>query len=111
MFTVKIMDAAKRAGLTVTFVKSQADALTQAKSVPAAVIIDLNFAAADPLALISNLKGNEKTRTIPLLGFISHVQIELRQAAQEMGCDTVVARSVFSERLPELLAKYTEGLD
>ena len=106
MFTVKILDAAKRAGLTPVFVKSQEDALAQAKDRPAAIIIDLNYGAADPLALISTLKANEGTRSIPLIGFVSHVQIDLRQAAQEKGCDMVVARSVFSEKLPELLAPY-----
>ena len=37
-FTVKINEAAKRAGLPITFVKSEQDALEQAKLHPALII-------------------------------------------------------------------------
>ena len=38
-----------------------------------------------------------------MVGFVSHVQTELKQRAQEVGCDTVVARSVFAQNLPAIL--------
>ncbi len=105
MFTVKIQDAAKRAGLKAVFVQTQGDALAKAKEGPAAIILDLNCAAAMPLETIAALKAEEATRGIELIGFVSHVQTDLRQAAQEQGCDVVVARSAFSQNLPELLAR------
>jgi CheY-like chemotaxis protein len=98
-FSAKINDAAKQLGMTAMFVKDKAVALEQFKLKPALVIFDLNWAAADPLDLIRLAKE----AAIPSLGFISHVQIDLKQKAQEAGCDTVVARSVFAQQVLELL--------
>jgi len=109
MFTVKIQEAAKRAGLEPVFVNSQKDALTQAKEQPAVMIFDLNNAGIAPLDLISQLKSNEETSKVSLVGFVSHVQAELKQAAQQKGCDVVIARSAFSQNLPALLRRYAEA--
>jgi CheY-like chemotaxis protein len=103
-FTVKIIDAAKKIGLTAEFVKEKPRALEKAKDGPAMIVVDLNCDAADPLRLIAAIKGNPETSAIPMIGFVSHVQVELKQKAEAAGCDTVVARSVFAERLPDLLA-------
>jgi CheY-like chemotaxis protein len=105
-FTVKIHEAAKRAGLPIEFVKSEIDALDKARSTPALMIIDLNCAAINPLQLIGSLKGHESTRSVPLVGYLSHVQGELKQQAQQAGCDTVLARSAFSQNLPQILKRY-----
>ena len=108
MFTVKIQEAAKRSGLTPVFVNSAADALAQAKLNPIVLIIDLNNAPLDPLSLIGRLKSDKATSNVKLLGYVSHVQVDLKQAAQEKGCDMVVARSAFVQNLPELLKRYSE---
>jgi PleD family two-component response regulator len=101
MFTVKIQDAAKRAGIEAVFVTSQEKALAQARENPALVILDLNYAAVRPLELIVALKQEGAH----LLGFVSHVEAELIQAARNNGCDRVMARSAFSQNLPAILAE------
>lgn len=106
MFTVKIHEAAKRAGVAITFVKSEVDALDQARSAPALLILDLNCGAVDPLHLIAALKASPETAGIPLLGYVSHVQGDLKQAAQAAGCDQVLARSAFSQNLQQILRRY-----
>ncbi len=105
-FTVKIMDAAKRAGLAIEFVKSEIDAIDKAKSAPAVMILDLNCGAVDPVRLITALKADPETKAVSLVGYISHVQGELKQQAQQAGCDMVLARSAFSQNLPQLLKRY-----
>ena len=105
LFTVKIQDAAKRAGVKAVFVNSPADALAQAKLHPSLMIIDLNNAKVEPLALIGQLKSDAATSHVKLVGYISHVQVELRQAAQDKGCDVVVARSAFVQNLGELVSR------
>jgi CheY-like chemotaxis protein len=105
MFTVKIQDAAKRAGTDVVFVTSQQNAITQARENPVLIVLDLNDAAIDPLDLIRKLKQEETTAKIQLLGFVSHVQTDLIQAARDNGCDRVMARSAFSQNLPAILAE------
>jgi CheY-like chemotaxis protein len=107
MFTVKIQDAAKRAGVQVVFVTSQENAVAQARENPALIVLDLNYAAIGPLDLIRKLKQEEITAKIHLLGFVSHVETDLIQAARDSGCDRVMARSAFSQNLPAILAELT----
>ena len=102
-FSVKINDAAKKLGMTAEFVKDKALALEKAKLTPPMIILDLNCDAADPLDLIARIKGDPDTARIGMIGFISHVQTQLKQKAQEMGCDTVVARSVFAQNLDGII--------
>jgi len=109
MFTVKIQEAAKRAGLQASFVKTEAAALEAAKNNPAVIILDLNERSLDPLQLILKLKENPETHRVSLIGFVSHVQADLKQAAQNAGCDLVVARSAFSQNLPALLKRYADA--
>jgi PleD family two-component response regulator len=106
MFAVKIQEAAKRAGLEPVFVKSLDQALAQARQKPALIILDLNDVAVEPLDVIVALKENEETRAIHLVGFVSHVQADLKKAALEKGCDLVIARSAFSQNLPAILRRY-----
>jgi len=106
LFRVKIQEAAKRAGVEVVFVPSQGEALQQAQGQPAVVILDLNDPKTEPLDTIQKLKGDSETRHIRLLGYVSHVQADLIQAARERGCDEVMARSAFSQNLPKILSRY-----
>jgi PleD family two-component response regulator len=106
-FTAKIGDAAKRAGLHVEFVKSEKDVLDKAKQEkPALIIFDLNFAAIQPLKVISKLKASAELKSISLIGYLSHVQGELKQKAHETGCDMVLARSALSQNLDQILKRH-----
>jgi len=109
-FTVKIADAAKRAGLQVKFVKTPEAAKERLQEKPVAIIIDLNYSSIDPVPLVSQMKQSE-FREIPIIGYVSHVQIELKQRAQEAGCDTVLARSALASSLPQLLRKHAGFTD
>src|SRR5581483_377661 len=98
-FTVKISDAAKRAGMEVEFVKDTKTLLEKASSRPALIIFDLNFEGIQPLKAIGKLKANVELKGVSVIGFLSHVQGELKQKAQDAGCDMVMARSAFSQNL------------
>lgn len=106
-FSVKLTEAAKRAGLALEFVKESNDVLEKAKDKPSLIIFDLNFDSAQPLALISKLKGSASTKSISLIGYLSHVQGELKQQAQEAGCDMVLARSAFSQNMPQIFKRHS----
>jgi CheY-like chemotaxis protein len=106
-FTVKINEAAKRAGVPVEFVKTAKDALDKAQAHPPLIILDLNCTALDPVKLIEDLKSSAALKEIPLIGYVSHVQAELIQKAREAGCDQVLARSAFSKDLPQILKRHT----
>jgi CheY-like chemotaxis protein len=99
MFTVKISDAAKRAGVAVEFARTADQAWHKIEGA-SAVILDLNFA---PPELITHLKSADGTRSIPLIGYVSHVQTDVIRQAKENGCDTVMARSAFVQGLEKMM--------
>jgi CheY-like chemotaxis protein len=109
MFTVKINESAKRAGMPVEFLKSEHDVIERAKDHPALIIIDLNFQGIDPLGLVTRLKAADETKAVTVIGYVSHVQGELKQQAQEAGCNAVLARSAFSQNLAQILRRYAGG--
>src|SRR5437763_15689790 len=92
LFTVKISDAAKRAGLSPQFVKSEQDVMERAKEKPLLIILDLNAASVQPVSLITRLKGSPETKGVSLIAYLSHVQGELKQQAHEAGADIVMTR-------------------
>ena len=106
LFTVKIIDAAKRAGLEAEFLKSEHDLLAKANEKPILIILDLNATSVNPLNLIASLKGNPELKSISIIAFLSHIQGELKQKAQEAGANMVMARSAFSQNLQQILRRH-----
>ena len=107
-FSVKLSEAAKRASLALDFVKEGKQVLEKAHhEKPALIIFDLNFDSVEPLQLITKLKGAPETKGINLIGYLSHVQGELKHDAQQAGCDMVMARSAFSQNLPQIFKRYS----
>ncbi len=93
----------------VEFIKSDKDLMDRMKKngqgLPSLLIFDLNNAAARPLTVIPKLKAKLKKGT-SIIGFLSHVQGDLKQKAHEAGCDMVLPRSAFSQNLPQLLRRH-----
>jgi CheY-like chemotaxis protein len=105
-FSVKIIDIAKKLGMSVEFLKDQESVLEKVKLKPAVVIFDLNYDAADPIDTIRRIKADPATKRTSTIGFVAHVQTDLKMTAQESGCDMVVARSVFASNLPAILKRH-----
>lgn len=106
-FSVKLSEAAKRSGLALEFVKEAHEVLEKAKTKPSLIVFDLNFEAIHPLDVIRALKADPHTKGTSLIGYLSHVQGELKQQAQEAGCDMVMARSAFSQNLPQIFKRHS----
>jgi len=108
-FLAKIQETARKMNVKVEFVKTDKDLLERMKQngeeVPSLLIFDLNNANAKPLSAIPKLKAKLKKGT-SIIGFLSHVQGDLKQKAHEAGCDMVLPRSAFSQNLPQLLRRH-----
>ena len=108
-FMAKIQETARKLNVKVEFIKSEKDLLDHMKQNgeerPSLIIFDLNNANAKPLTLIPKLKTKLKKGT-SIIGFLSHVQGDLKQKAHEVGCDMVLPRSAFSQNLPQLLRRH-----
>ena len=105
-FATKISETAKRAGVAVEFATSEQAIMVFAPTKPSLIIVDLNLNALRPIPLITKLKGHPDLKQTSILGFVSHVQGELKQEAQKAGCDMVLARSSFSQNLPQILKRH-----
>jgi CheY-like chemotaxis protein len=105
-FSVKISDIAKKLGLSTEFVKDKDTLTTKLAEQPSVVIFDLNYAGVDPVEVIREIKADPAFKRISTIGFVSHVQTDLKLAAQDAGCDMVVARSVFAQNLPLILKRH-----
>ena len=57
--------------------------------------------------MITKLKASSETKGISLIGYLSHIQVELKQQAQEAGCDMVLARSAFSQNMPQIFKRHS----
>jgi hypothetical protein len=112
-FLAKIQEAARKVGVKVGFVKADKDIVSRLADVPegcrpSLIVFDLNNVSAKPLTLIPRLKSKMKRGT-SVIGFLSHLQGDLKAKAMEAGCDMVMPRSAFSQNLPNLLRRH--GLD
>jgi CheY-like chemotaxis protein len=105
-FSAKIHDMAKKVGMSVEFVKDKPTVLEKLKEKPSLVIFDLNCDAAEPISTIRAIKSDPETKRVSTIGFVSHVQTDLKMEAQESGCDMVVARSVFAQNLPLIFKRH-----
>lgn len=109
-FQAKISETARKLGIKVEFVKGDKDAVQRLLDLPdgerpTLLVFDLNNLNAKPLVLIPKLKGKLKKAT-SIVGFLNHLQGDLKMKAVEAGCDTVMPRSAFSQSLPNMLRRY-----
>jgi CheY-like chemotaxis protein len=112
-FVAKIQEASKKLGVKVEFAKADKDTLAKITGAseeerPSLIVFDLNNAGAKPLTVIPKLKAKLKRGT-SIIGFLNHLQGDLKGKATEAGCDMVMPRSAFSQNLPNLLRRH--GLD
>jgi hypothetical protein len=110
-FLAKIQESARKLGVKVEFVKgTDKEAVSRIIDTPEAdrprlLVFDLNNVNAKPMTLIPKFKTKFKKAT-SVIGFLSHLQGDLKAKAVEAGCDTVMPRSAFSQSLPNLLRRY-----
>jgi hypothetical protein len=109
-FQAKIIETSKKLGVKVEFVKGDKESVAKLTDLaeadrPTLVVFDLNNLGAKPLTLIPKFKAKMKKAT-SIIGFLNHLQGDLKLKAIEAGCDTVMPRSAFSQSLPNLLRRY-----
>ncbi len=102
-FQAKLLETAKQVGVEVRACTTP-DALDAeiAKSAPRLVVVDLN-ARSEPLKALERLQASG--RKIPLIAFLSHVQVDLAERARAAGCREVMPRSKFTQNLATILAR------
>jgi hypothetical protein len=95
-FASKIRATAEAVGVEISFPRTKESLIEKAREADL-VIVDLHSQKFNPLTLPSEL-GSAR-----LLGFFSHVEVELQRNALAAGYHQVVPRSVFSRDLAQIL--------
>lgn len=104
-FVSKIRATGKALGMVVKFPRSaEAFRTIIEDEKPALIVVDLHNEKIDPFDLAKDAKDNSAVKDIPLLGFFSHLQVELQRRAREAGYDAILPRSVFARDLANILA-------
>ena len=106
MFSSKIKTAATQLGVPLTFARSSAAALAEMrKQAPTLVIFDLNNPRTDPLGIVNAMHADPALSAIPTVGYASHVDTDVIQAARQAGVTEVLARSTFTTQLGDILRR------
>lgn len=102
-FQAKILETAKQVGVDLrTFTTSAALLGEIGKRAPKLVIVDLN-AQNKPLEAIEAVR--HAAPGLPMIAFVSHVQVHLARRASAAGCSRVMPRSQFTHELATILAQ------
>ena len=104
MFVSKIKTTAGQLGIPVTFARSVDAALAEMRATPPTlVILDLNNPRASALDIVAAMKREPALAQVRTVGYVSHVQTDVIDAARQAGVDDVMARSAFTQQLAEIL--------
>lgn len=100
-FQAKMLETAKQVGVDLQACSTPEALLTEVgREAPKLVVVDLN-ARNNPLAAIERMQAT--ARDIPLVAFLSHVQVDLGAQARAAGCTSVMPRSQFTRELATIL--------
>ena len=100
-FRSKIDATARNLNVPVRFVERKDLTAVCLEGRTAAVLLELSNGSS--LDAIRSLRENSKTRDVPVIGFLSHVDRDLAREAESAGATQVMPRSQFAETLPDLM--------
>lgn len=99
-FRSRVLETAKQLSVTVEIARDADEVLQKVRAEkPRLVLMDLMAAALQPLETIPTLQG------IPVIGFLAHEQVDLREKALAAGCAEVLTKGQFSASLPQILQR------
>lgn len=102
-FQAKLLETAKQLGVELRACATPDALIAEAAiSAPRLVVVDLN-ARTRPLEAVARM--HKTAPAIPLIAFLSHVQVDLAEQARAAGCANVMPRSKFTKELATILAQ------
>ena len=103
-FYTKLRDALKPQGYVLEKARTQIEISEKAGTLgPAAVILNINDESLDAFKALEALKGDARSRAIPVLAFANHEEVDNWRRAQQLGVTKIVSRNEFSSRTLQLV--------
>ena len=109
-FYTKLRDALKPQGYLLEKARTQDEVSEKAGALrPAAVILNINDETLDAFKALGALKGDDRSKTIPILAFANHEEVDNWKRAQQLGVTKIVSRNEFSSRTRDLVEEVISG--
>src|SRR5207244_12650910 len=70
---------------------------------PAAVVLNINDEGLDAFKALEALKSDARSKSIPVLAFANHEEVDNWKRAQRMGVTKIVSRNEFSSKTLKLV--------
>ena len=103
-FYTKVRDALRPQGYTLERIRHQNEVVEKlASSSPVALILNMNDLAVDAFKALETIQSNPALRSLPILAFANHEEVDTWRRAKELGVTKVVSRNEFSARTKDLV--------
>jgi PleD family two-component response regulator len=103
-FYTKVRDALMAKGYQIERARTQQDIAEKASAtIPSAFILNMNDDRLDAFQGLETLKADARLKTIPILAFANHEEVDTFNRARALGVTKIVSRNEFSARIRELV--------
>lgn len=103
-FYTKVRDALRSGGFRLERARSQQDiAGISSSGSAAAVILNMNDDVLNAFQALETLKADARAKTIPILAFANHEEVDTWNRAKSLGVTKIVSRNEFSARTKDLV--------
>ena len=100
----KVRDALMSRGYRIERARTQQDIAEKASTtIPSAFIVNMNDDKLDAFQGLETLKADARLKTIPILAFANHEEVDTFHRAKALGVTKIVSRNEFSTRLKDLV--------
>ena len=109
-FYTKIRDALRTQGYVLERARVQEEVPEKAAALrPAAFILNMNDERVNAFVALEQIKSDDRLKTIPVLAFCNHEEIDTWKKAKELGVNKIVSRNEFSSRTKDLIDEVMAG--
>jgi PleD family two-component response regulator len=103
-FYTKVRDALMSKGYRIERARIQQDIAEKASAtIPSAFILNMNDETLNAFQALETLTADARLKTIPILAFANHEEVDTFNRAKALGVTKIVSRNEFSTRLKDLV--------
>ena len=103
-FYSKVRDALMSKGYRIERTRTQQDIAEKASAtIPSAFILNMNDETLNAFQALETLRADARLKTIPILAFANHEEVDTFNRARALGVTRIVSRNEFSARLKDLV--------
>jgi PleD family two-component response regulator len=103
-FYTKVRDALMSKGYRIERARTQQDIAEKASAtIPSAFILNMNDETLNAFQALETLTADPRLKTIPILAFANHEEVDTFNRAKALGVTRIVSRNEFSARLKDLV--------